>query len=176
MKIITEDTLYVQKRDLAKMLLFNQFDPHVIQNLLGDNFSPLFERDDKYEFIVVKDKQLIEYLKRANWIIDYSWVKDVSDDDLYRAARFILRKKTDIETQLHRMDANEQSNNLNLYVQCWLLDYEQFTLKEFMLFKRGELPITLPSEIDYPKDYPGQKFNLKKTLKRLFKHKKNDKK
>ena len=75
MKIITENSIFVQRNDITYL---NQSNLEVPTSIFGNGVSTTCNVN-KYDFIEFKEKEEIDFFKNIDWLIDYNEVKDLSD-------------------------------------------------------------------------------------------------
>ena len=147
MKIIAENTVYVQKND--SMYLLNITDlpiPASIFRKVFRNGMIIIDDSNKYEFEEFEDDSEIEFFKGLDWIVDYNSVKDLSDDEIIAMGQNIAQSKNQIAKQFNSMSEDERKENLEMVIQCELLDYKMYSLRDILWFKQGHLKMTLPNK------------------------------
>lgn len=155
MKIITNDCAYVQNSDIAELmnaLIVTQTE--CPKSVFETSFSCPFtcNEENQYEFIEFHDKDAIEFFKNANYIIDYSDVKDAKKEVLQNYLNKLETDKNKMIQLYNQMSKEKQSEyHSSINLRTRLIDHKIKTLKEFELFKNGKLRMELPEGIEYPK-------------------------
>ena len=155
MKIITNDSAYVQKNDLAYLNSSDLPIPASIFMKVFGNGVTIINDSNRYDFVKFDEESEIEYFKDLDWMIDYNQVKDLSEDEMIKLAESI---------------GEERKQHTNMVTKCDLLEFKFYSLRDILWFKQGHIPMELPEGIDYPEGYALEK-SVKKVLKR--KNKKN---
>lgn len=166
MKIITENAIYVQKNDLSQLYKMDSAIPaSVFLKTFFENGVVIIDDSNRFEFVKFNDKKDIDFFKSTDWIVDYNEVKDLSEDEIIELAHNIYDGRNQIATKFNSMSDEEKDNNLDMINKCELLDFKLASLRDVLLFKKGDLIITLPEGIEYPK---GISQNKEKGMKRLI--------
>ena len=153
MKIITEDAVYVQKNDFA---FLNQSDltiPASIYLQALDRGIITIGNDNRYDFFKFTEPHEIEFFKEIDWIIDYYDIKDLSIKDIFDLANKISDERRDIAFKYNSMTAAEKENNIHLFNRAEFLNYQLYSLRDFVWFKQGKLKFKLPEGISLPNEF-----------------------
>lgn len=199
MKIIANDTIYVQKNDIAylnrtdlaisdsiRMKVFgyvekndigylNQTDLAIPDSIFTEVFGNdivIIDDSNKYEFVEFDKLEEIEFFKDIDWIIDYSEVKDLSEEEMIALSQSIIEEKNDIAQRFNSMLPEEKEKNMNMVSQCELLDFKIYSLRDILWFKQGHIKMELPDGVDLPTGFEQEK-GIRKFIKTLFNKKKN---
>ncbi len=146
MKIITENAVYVQKNDIAYLHHTDLPIPASIFMKVFGNGIVIINNDNRYDFFKFEDPSEIEFFNGLDWIIDYDSVKDLSDDEIIEMGQSIAQSKNQIAKQFNSMSLKERKKNLDMVTQCELLDFKMYSLRDILLFKQGQLKMTLPNK------------------------------
>ncbi len=82
MKIITNDSAYVQKNDISYLNLSDLPIPASIFMKVFGNGVTIINDSNRYDFVKFDEESEIEYFKDLDWMIDYNEVKDLSEDEI----------------------------------------------------------------------------------------------
>lgn len=160
MKITTKDAVYVQRKDIAFLNSTDIAIPFTIYSKTFYDDINIIDDSNKYEFVKFDGEHEIKFIKNMDWMIDYSELKDKSEEELIELGRSITEEKNKIAIVYNAMTYEEKIKNQDMVNKCDLLEFKMYSLRDFIWFKQGRLNIELPSDIDYPKGYV-----KKKTLK-----------
>ena len=157
MKIITSDGVYVQKKDIA--FLPHSMNLPIPESILlkANGNGIVITEDNKYEFFKFQEKEEIEYFKNLDWIIDYNEIKDLSEENIKKWIKNIEKNIQTIATEFNSMTKEERKGNRKTVAEYDLLEFKLDSLRELFWFKQGYLPMELPENIDYTKDYVQEK-------------------
>ena len=155
MKIITNEAVYVQMRDIIFLNLSDLPIPEfVIMKLFeSNNDSVIVDGSNRASFIKFDNENEIDYFEELDWIVDYNAVKDLSQDELKSYRDRVAEERNTIASWFKLLSEEEQDENYDLIDKCNLLDYKIRSLDDISAFKNGELDIILPPDVEYPKDY-----------------------
>lgn len=171
MKIITDDSVYVQKNDIAYL---NETDlpiPASIFMKVFGNGIVIIDDSNRYEFVKFEAPEEIEFFKGLSWMINYNEVKDLSKGETITLAQSIAREKNEIATKFNSMSEKERKENMQMVQQCELLDFKIHSLRDVFWFKQGRIKMDLPEEIEYPISFQNPENGVQKSIKSIFKKK-----
>ena len=164
MKIITNDSAYVQKNDISYLNLSDLPIPASIFMKVFGNGVTIINDSNRYDFKFDEESE-IEYFKDLDWMIDYNEVKDLSEDEIIKLAESIGEEQDKIATTFNSMAEEERKNHADMVTKCDLLEFKFYSLRDVLWFKQGHIPMELPEGVDYPEGYAQEK-SIKKLLKR----------
>ena len=150
MKIFTENKVYVQKNDIAYL---NQTDlpipASIFMKVFGQGVVIIDDRN-RYEFMEFTKSEEIDFFKKLDWIIDYNEVKELTEDELMALGQSIAERSNMIAKKYNAMTQKEREKNQNMIFEHELLEFKMHSLKDIILFKRGDLKIKLPKDVSKP--------------------------
>ena len=147
MKIITDNSVYVQRKDL-KFLNTNiciEMPETIICKMFEDSFKSIKSDED---FIKFEDDFDMEFLKDIDWIINYNDVKDLTEEELIELGEKVTEQKNELSNTFYSMDINGRLKNFDIVARCDLLKYKMQSLADVIFYKRGKLDIKLPEEVN----------------------------
>ena len=159
MKIITNDSAYVQKNDIAYLNSSNLPIPASIFMKVFGNGVTIINDSNRYDFVKFDKESEIEYFKDLDWMIDYDEVKDLSEDEIIKLAEETKEEQRKIATTFNSMDEEEKDNHTDMIIKCNLLEFKFYSLRDVLWFKQGHIPMKLPEGY-------AQEKSIKKLLKR----------
>lgn len=165
MKIITNDSAYVQKNDISYLNLSDLPIPASIFMKVFGNGVTIINDSNRYDFVKFDEESEIEYFKDLDWMIDYNEVKDLSEDEIIKLAESIGEEQNKIATTFNSMPEEERKNHADMVTKCDLLEFKFYSLRDVLWFKQGHIPMELPEGVDYPEGYAQEK-SIKTLLKR----------
>ena len=171
MKIITDDSVYVQKNDIAYL---NQTDlpiPASIFMKVFGNRIVIIDDSNRYEFVKFNAPEEIEFFKGLSWMINYNEVKDLSEEETIALGQNIAQEKNEIATKFNSMSEKERKENMQMVQQCELLDFKMYSLRDILWFKQGHIKMDLPEGIEYPISFQNPENGVQKLIKSIFKKK-----
>ena len=189
MKIITDNAAYVQKNDLAYLSRSEEHIPaSIFMKVFGDSiviikdinefwlYQPLFcygyrtvvlDDSDRHEFVKFSVPEEIEFFENADWMVDYSKVKDLSDEEIMALVREILEERNAIIQQFNSMSSEEREENVSMRICFEQLDFKLYSLRDFLLFKKGYLKFDLPEGVELS-DGDAQRGGFGKLIRSMF--------
>lgn len=147
MKIITDNSVYVQRKDL-KFLNTNiciEMPETIICKMFEDSFKSIKSDED---FIKFEDDFDMEFLKDIDWIINYNDVKSLTEEELIELGEKVTEQKNELSNKFYSMDINGRLKNFDIVARCDLLKYKMQSLADVIFYKRGKLDIKLPEEVN----------------------------
>ena len=165
MKIITNDSVYVQKNDIAYLNSSVLPIPASIFMKVFGNGVTIINDSNRYDFVKFNKQSEIEYFKGLDWMISYNEVKDLSEHEIVKLAISIVKEQEQIANTFNSMTEEERKNNTNLVTKCDLLEFKFYSLRDVLWFKQGHISMKLPEGIDYPQGY-AKRNDTKRLLKK----------
>jgi len=172
MKIITNNSVFVQKNDIVYL---NQSDlaiPSSIFMKVFGNGIVIIDDSNRYDFIEFNAPEEIEFFKGIDWMIDYNQVKDLSEEETIALGQSIAEEKNIIAQKLNSMTPEEREENINMVSQYDLLDFKIYSLRDVFWFKQGHIKMELPEGVEFPAGFEQEK-GIRKLIKTMFNKKKN---
>ena len=160
MKIITNDKVYVQYCDI-----FNLFN---IVNLMKINCpksvsSRCFHKgivvngDNRYAFMEFGEKEAISFFKNIDCIVDYASLINKTEEELLEMIRILFEEGKSLIDKYNNMNSKNQNKNYhNMYKDYHLKSYKAHSIRDFLLYKKGELQFCIPSDIKIEKPIDNQ--------------------
>ena len=148
MKIITNDTLYVQIKDLAYMSLNSMVIPFslYVQILLDKNI--LNDKSKEYKFLKTDNPKDIEEFKKIDWIIDYNDLKDKSLEELNAFFKETNNKKNEILREYNNLPYDKKKHYTFFYSEYLKLEYKALSIYDFIQYRIGLLDFKLPASYE----------------------------
>lgn len=168
MKIINDNSAYVQKNDIAYL---NQTDlsiPVSIFMKVFENGIVIIDNSNRYEFVKFETPKEIEFFKGLSWMINYNDIKDLSEKEIIELGQNIAQERNEIVIKFNSMTEEERKENMNMVQQCDFLDFKMYSLRDFLWFKQGHIKMELPEGVEYPADFHDQKSGVQKLIKSIF--------
>lgn len=164
MKIITEDAVYVQMKDLAFLHNTDEDIPATIyEKAFMQNQVTVINSSNKEQFLKFEKPHEIKFFKRMDWILDYDEVKALTETELIILCQNICNEMHFTAGSCTRMSQTNQTSYPDLENRCVLLEYKLSCVSEFINYKQGELSIPFPKGIKQHKEN-----GFKRLIKSLF--------
>lgn len=136
MKIFRNNILYVQKRDLNYLLIFNIDMPPILK----ENLKRIDLTDNnKNDFIRFRTKEEINYYNSLPWLIDYDEYSETDEIELLEIGNVIGQK-------LKTITNKDNYNNKEKLKEYKILALKLQTLRDFFWYKRGFINTQIPLE------------------------------
>lgn len=166
MKIITENKVYVQKNDIAYLNRTDMPIPaSIFMKVFGQGVVIIDDRN-RYEFVEFTEPEEIKFFKKQDWIIDYNEVKDLSETELIELGQNMTKKSNEIVEKYNSMTQKERRKNREMVVLYELLWYKIHSLKDLLLYKKGKLKMTMPTEVS--QTVIERKNNIPRLIRSIF--------
>lgn len=147
MKIITENCVYVQKNDLAYLQSSSLPIPApVYLAIVKDGFC--VNNVNRWEFVRFEGEPFIDYFRGLDWIVDYDAIKNLDEKELISCGQSYADRRRDIALELSEMSESERRKRKDLPIEFELLGYQSLFLKDFILFKKGLIRMSLPAGVE----------------------------
>jgi len=141
MKIIVNKSVYVQKQDIRYLKSLNNLTSLTIY--LKYKYL-LTEKLDEYEFVKVKNIEDKKYIKNLNSILDFNELNKLSINELIDVAQDLLSKKYELSKKYNCLPTSEKEKNIDLVYYCTELTHMFYSIKDMVLYKRGDILFDIP--------------------------------
>lgn len=183
MKIITESSVYVQRKDIGELLRSDMPMPGLISLLGNSSFSAFINNINGEEFVRFVEDDECQYFMNQDWILDFDDVKNLSFDELIKLGQQTSNERNDISNKFNSLPKKEKNELYDeTILTCKLLDHKIRSIKDFIFIKKGliavpwpidvkipENMITIPSVNNYTVDESKTKSNIFQLIKSKFK-------
>lgn len=143
MKIINEDSVLVQKRDIAQLTDHDGSIPMSIYMKLCGNDIGVIDASNVNDFMRFDTKNEIEFFKNAEWILDYNVFNSKSIAELYDFEEKLIAKINDLTVEYNKLSGEEQHKNGIMIEQMNLLIYEVQSIAALIKVKQGNNNVKL---------------------------------
>jgi hypothetical protein len=143
MKIINEDSVLVQMRDIAQLTNYDGSIPMSVYMKLCGNGIGIIDASNVNDFIRFDTEDEIEFFKNASWILDYNEYNCKSLSDLYASAEELIAKINDLTIEYNKLSGEEQHKNVIMIEQMNLLIYEVQSIAALIKVKQGNNNVRL---------------------------------
>ena len=147
MKIITNNSAYIQIKDLEKLFNSSLKIPKSIEYSVYLSSNNTTNSLDKNDFISFNNPSDIEYFNNINWMIDYNKLKDYSLIKLIKLAKKIEREQEKVSKVIDEFAIIKNYIDPKYFEQYELLDYQLYSLFDIIKYKLKPLQKKLPKEI-----------------------------
>ena len=144
MKIIMDDKVYVQKYDIAYLSTTSYSNQvSAFTKLTGPGCMTINDKN-KHEFMEYNNPDAIEFFKDLSIILDFNELSVLSEEELFEIYDKFATKKNNIAKEFNDMTRELKLENKELVEDSKKLDFLITTIKDLILYKRGELILRLP--------------------------------
>lgn len=147
MKIIREDKVYVQKNDLVHLNMVDTPLPAIILYKITQGGAFIVGDFNRHEYESFPQQEVIEFFRRATWILDYDEIKDLTNHELDLYGEEIVDERNAIAALYNGLSNEEKQKNQSMVTQCELLEYKAMALREFQTMKRAK-KVKIPEELE----------------------------
>lgn len=150
MKIITNNKIYVQKKDLAHLLeivaLTNIMCPNSIMNNI---FNPtlIMNRDEELDFVMYEGDEIISFFKELDYIVDYNEIKDLSDIGIVNYVQTLCDSLNPMVEEYNLMLSGQNyKKREELEAFFRINDLKINDIRNYLMYKHGNLNMNIPIE------------------------------
>lgn len=144
MKIITEEAVYVQKKDIAFLTHKGIEIPESIFNRIFFNGVIIVGNTDNYKFYEFQEKEVIEFFKKLDWILDYNDVKNLTKNEFIQLEQKLTEEKQELENNYSEIFLDDYRKTYDMILQHEKLQHKMYSLRDISLFNQGQLEMDLP--------------------------------
>ena len=161
MKIIKDDTIYVQVKDLRQLNESNNILSHSILYSIYLKFSNFNNYNDD-EFIAFNNKDA--YFNNITWIINFDDIKMLFEDEIIDICNKLIYERNVIADKYNALSPKARVKSRYMFNKSKILEYQINSYKDIIKIMHGNKKIELPDGIEFP---PG--FIKENKIKSLFK-------
>lgn len=165
MKIIRDDKVYIQKCDIGYLDMSDVEIPAPVYYKIYESGSRIIGDFNRLDFEEYSSKELVEFFRKLAWILDYDEVKDLTDEEICLLGEELIDQRNSIAAMYNNMSQEERAKNQSLRAQCELIEYKVSSLREFQMYKNGEIKMRLPEGLD---SNSKSKKGIKKFVKSIY--------
>lgn len=138
MKIIRENKCFIEKSTLD-----------FLKNSNIDLPESIGENESFKEF----DRRSISFFKSFDFILDYDYLKSLNEDELAIFKARIQEDKYNLVASFNALSPEEKLSDIRIIKRVEIVDFALLELKQYINFIEGFSLLSLPSGVDYPKEY-----------------------
>ena len=143
MKIINNDSVLVQNRDLAYLTHYNGDMPaSIFIKICGEGVA-FIDSSNINEFVKFDSEDEIDFFKYSDWILDYNLYNAKSVEELYAAAEKMIDEINHLTSIYNRMSGEEQEKSSIMIEQMNLMIFEVQSIRELIKIKQGNNNVVL---------------------------------
>ena len=167
MKIIEGNKVWVQKFNISTLLdslesLSIPVSDNVLMNIYGNMF--IVSGEDKYDFVEYDGKEMVDFFKKLDFIVDYSILKDKSKKQIISLGESI---RQDAINEAEKMKNKKKAQQLCHITYLKLIDFGNY-----LDFLDGKANIIFPGSnnvyLDNVKEESTDNKGLMFTLRKIF--------
>lgn len=153
MKIITDDAVYVQKKDISELLRSDMPMPGLMSILGNSSYTAFIDDVNGKEFVKLTENNEKEFFIKQDWILDFDEVKNLCFSELVDLGQKTSNDRNDIAKKFNSLPDREKDKLYDeTMLTCKLLDYKIESIKEFVFIKKGWIAVPWPSDVKIPDD------------------------
>ena len=164
-KIIKNDTVYVQVKDLKRLKESNE----IISNSLIFTLYILFNnyRNYKDDDFIALNKQDVS-LKNINWILNFDEIINNNENDITTICNNLINKRNILADKYNSLSTKDRIKNRKMITKSKDLEYQIECYKDILEIIKGNKKISLPDGVEFPKGFI-KKNKIKKLIHGLTK-------
>ncbi len=170
MKIFKDGKVYVQKNDMVYVNHSDMAIPASIFMKLFGNGIVIIDNSNRYEFVEFSEPSEVEFFKGIDWIVDFEDIKDLSEEEIVSLGQQVAEEKNEKAKAFNSLSEEERKAHYEATVQQMeQYDFKMHTLRDVIMYKRGELSFELPAGVEclmtkQPEENKGVKAFVKRIL------------
>ncbi len=170
MKFNKDGKVYVHKQDVMYLFDAEMGIPLCLLDKMGMLTGvTIVDNSNRFELLEFKEEKDIKTVNEVETFVDFNEIKHLSVDDL---KRLIEKRQEELkktrEMYFSLTDATEKSVMSKKFNRLAL---QLFSLRDFLLYKCGEINMEIPKGIEIERDTPKGKGSILDGLKMIFKKK-----
>ncbi len=150
MKIVRDNKLYVQNKDLARLMMASVvygvgLPSEVVNKVFGDIFVVNEENEKKY--IDFEEKESIDFFDKLPYIVDYDKIKEMTEEGIQFLLRCIIEEINEICDEFNSL--SDESKNKKYYetiTKVQLLEHKFYDVRNILWEKQGHIKNSMPEQ------------------------------
>ncbi len=151
MKIIRDNKVYVQNKDLVKTMQGSiQYHVGIPNEVVNKVFSDAFNitPENVDEFVTFEEKDSVDFFKKLPFIVDYDKAISLSERELLNQIRETMAVINGICSNYNKLLKNQTSHEYyRTMMTIDLLEHKFFDLRTILWAKKGKHYIKMPYEL-----------------------------
>lgn len=153
MKIITENSVYVQRKDIGELLRSDMPMPGLISVLGNSSFSTFIDEINGEKFVRLVEDNERDFFIKQDWILNLDEVKNLSFDELIKLGQQTSNERNDISNKFNSLPKKEKNELYDeTILTCKLLDHKIRSIKDFIFIKKGLIAVPWPIDVKIPEN------------------------
>lgn len=165
MKIVTDEEILVQKKDLISLLYDGNQMPQSIVETIFEGGYIVVDGNNKNDFVRFTLPSEINYLNNIKWILDYSSLKSLTDEELKRLEDVFVKRHAKVKEKYLAMPEEEGERKKFFAFQIRSAEYQLLTIEDFKEHKDDPIKVVNDSTPEATKKESG----IKQFIKSIFK-------
>lgn len=159
MKIICEDKVYIQKKDI---LSIKEFCIYVPNKIIFDelNLRSYFNKINKYDFVCYESEEEIEFIKSLDWVLDYEEFKNLSFKKLIKVCHKLSKEEDKVFKEFYSMSIKDRKENKHMILECKMLNYKKNSIIDLLQKKKEENELNIYKQLEKKEDNKVKKILL----------------
>lgn len=139
-----KEKVYAQMNDI--MFIMHETDIAMPAAIIAKVFKNVVNVNDsnRFEFVEFYDKEVVEFFKQLDWIIDYCIYIKKSDEEIAAEANKVAAEDREIVEKYNSMNEKDRKNNSNLIQEHELKGYKIKFLSQIYGLKHEVIEMPLP--------------------------------
>lgn len=139
-----KEKVYAQMNDI--MFIMHETDIAMPAAIIAKVFKNVVTVNDsnRFDFVEFYDKEVVEFFKQLDWIIDYSVYIKMSDEEIAAEANKVAAEDREIVEKYNSMNEEDRKNNSNLIQEHELKSYKVQFLSQIYGLKHEVIEMPLP--------------------------------
>lgn len=129
MKFFTKDSLYVHSKDISFLLSLGRVLPREVERCIINDPFFIGNKHDGFDYYLFLEGDVIEFFKDIDWIIDYSDIENIDEEELLDRANEILE---DIDKKERKVD---KTRNERIEIDTLHYKYQSLVRDAFQTMK-----------------------------------------
>ena len=150
MKIIKDNTTYIQVKDLKRLRDSNKLLTNSLLYILHILSNNYINYNDE-EFIKLDEKDA--YFDDINWIVNFDDIVDLSEDELINICNNLIVQRNIIADKYNSLSVKDRIKHIKLLIKSNDLEYEINGYKDILAIKKGEKKLKLPKGVKFPQGF-----------------------
>lgn len=147
MKIIQDDRVYLQKRDIGFMNSELHSIPVPVYTAIFGQGTVIVAAYNRDEFVCLTDPKAMEFVRGIDFLVDYDDVCDQSVEELFAAKKRLITQADSLADKYNAIPPEERKNHRDLRLEHTMIAYKIADLDSVIAAKSGSKKFVLPEGV-----------------------------
>ena len=152
MKIVRDNRMFVQKKDLTKTMDGSiKYNVGIPNEIIDKVFSDVFvvTSDNMDEYVCFEDKGSFDFINALPFIVDYDQVSALSEEEIIKLLNSTMDEIREVSAKYNSSKVTNGHEYDRTMMSIDLLEHKFYSLREILWEKQGHIQLQYPRELAF---------------------------